>query len=73
MRFANRDNTDPDTLVVSIPEAARLANVGRSSIYKVINSGDLPAKKIGRRTVILRADVIAWLTGLDAPAMLTTA
>ena len=38
----------------------------RSTIYKAIGSGTLRARKLGRRTVILDADLRAWLDGLPA-------
>ncbi|MEA2956605.1 MAG: Helix-turn-helix domain, partial [Alphaproteobacteria bacterium] len=34
------------------------------SVYKLINSGQLPAKKIGRRTVIVAADLEKFLKDL---------
>ena len=50
-----------DRLAVGVMEAARLAGVGRSTIYQSINTGDLKARKAGRRTLILRDDLQAWL------------
>jgi len=42
------------------------ASVGRSTIYENINSGALKARKAGRRTLILRADLQAWLDSFPA-------
>ena len=50
-----------DRLAVGIMDAARLASVGRSTIYQSIKDGDLKARKAGRRTLILRNDLQAWL------------
>jgi excisionase family DNA binding protein len=50
-----------ERLALGILEAARAAGVGRSTIYENINSGQLKARKAGRRTLILRADLQAWL------------
>jgi excisionase family DNA binding protein len=50
-----------DRLAVGIMEAAHLAGVGRSTIYQSINTGDLKARKAGRRTLILRDDLQEWL------------
>lgn len=46
---------------LSIPEAATIIGVGRSKIYELLKSKQLPARKIGRRTIILREDVVAFL------------
>ena len=48
-------------LALGIVDAARAAGVGRSTVYENINAGALKARKAGRRTLILRADLQAWL------------
>jgi excisionase family DNA binding protein len=48
----------------SIIDAARTANVGRSTIYEEIRAGRLVARKMGRRTIILDRDLQAWLSTL---------
>lgn len=48
-------------LAYSIPEAAKLADAGRTSVYRAIKDGDLIARKRGRRTIILDADLRRWL------------
>jgi excisionase family DNA binding protein len=54
-----------DAVAYSVTDAAREAGVGRSTLYKAISSGELPARKLGKRTLILHADLEHWLT--DAP------
>jgi excisionase family DNA binding protein len=39
-------------------------SVGRTHLYSQIKSGALPARKIGRRTLILHEDVQAFLRNL---------
>lgn len=58
-----------DKVGLSIAEAAVVMGVGRSSIYVMMRDGRLPARKIGRRTVILREDVAGALR--SAPAVPT--
>jgi excisionase family DNA binding protein len=48
----------------SIVDAARTANVGRSTVYQEIKAGRLVARKMGRRTIILDRDLQVWLSTL---------
>ncbi len=54
----------PDRLAHSIDESCAIAGVGRTYIYSAIAAGDLTARKAGRRTLILRSDLEAWLADL---------
>ena len=54
-------------LALSLPNAARLASVSPDLLRKAIRRGKLPARKLGRRTVVLREDLITWL--YDAPTI----
>lgn len=48
-------------LAVAPAEAARLAGVGRSTLYLALKSGALPSIKLGKRRLI-RVDALeAWL------------
>jgi hypothetical protein len=53
-----------ERLSVSPEEASALAGIGLTSIRETISSGDLNAKKRGRRTIILPDDLRAWLKTL---------
>jgi excisionase family DNA binding protein len=48
-------------LAVSPREAARLMGVSRSRVYELLNSGELPSYKDGRRRLILVSDIETWL------------
>ncbi len=41
-----------NTLLASIPETQRALGIGRSTAYRLIDSGKLERVKIGRRTLI---------------------
>lgn len=51
-------------LAYSISRLVRESDVSRSLIYEEIASGRLIARKIGRRTIVRRADALAWLRSL---------
>lgn len=53
-------------LALRIEEAARMAGVGRTTLFYEIGAGRLIARKVGRRTVIRRQDLDAWLEALPA-------
>jgi hypothetical protein len=64
----------PLQLAHTISDVEKRACIGRTLIYAEIAAGRLKARKVGRRTVILNADLIAWLKALPAlPALRTTA
>ena len=50
----------------SINEAVLASGLGRDMIYGAIRDGRLKARKVGRRTLILRADLEAYLSSLQS-------
>jgi excisionase family DNA binding protein len=58
-------------LALSISEACRAARIGRTTLYSAISEGELPARKIGRRTVVLADDLRRWLESLPTVALRT--
>lgn len=50
----------------SIPEAAKLTSLGRSTLYEAVKGGQLKARKFGKRTVILEADLMDFLKSLPS-------
>jgi excisionase family DNA binding protein len=51
-------------LAHSIAEACAQSGIGRTAIYELINTGQLPARKRGRRTLILAEDLERCLKSL---------
>ena len=58
-----------------IPELLTIADfvtrfrVSRTATYRLLASRELTAKKVGRRTMIARADAERWLTSLPAATL----
>ena len=51
-------------MALSIRDACEASCVGRTKIYQAIAEGQLPARKLGTKTLILQADLVDWLDRL---------
>lgn len=56
----------PGAVVLTIQDFCAMYRVGRTHVYHEIAEGRLPARKTGKRTLILRSDAEAWLFNLPA-------
>ena len=59
--FHQTPAADP-RLAVSPTEAARLAGIGRTTLYEALSSGALRSLKIGKRRLITIEALKDWLT-----------
>ncbi|MPZ31203.1 MAG: DNA-binding protein [Rhodospirillales bacterium] len=55
-----------------MPELVRDTGAGRSKIYQEIAAGRLKVRKLGKRTLILHGDAMAWLQSLPPTAQFLT-
>ncbi len=55
-------------LSVSVEEAARLLGLGRSNLFKLIESGELRSVKVGSRRLVPRRALEEFLAGPDVSA-----
>jgi excisionase family DNA binding protein len=53
---------------LSISEACKVAGIGQTRLYGAIADGRLKARKFGKRTLILRGDLLAFLAALPLAA-----
>jgi len=51
---------------VSISEAQAIIGLGKTKIYELLKTGEIPAKKVFRRTIILRSDLDNFLNNLES-------
>ena len=51
----------PRRISYSVEDAAEETGIGRSYLYLAIKAGELATLKLGKRRLILRDDLIAWL------------
>ena len=63
-------NTNGDAILTingriahSIAETEDVSGICKTKIYEDINAGRLRVRKMGRRTVVLTEDLLAWLRG----------
>lgn len=59
----------PDT-AISIVEAARILGISRSTLYILIKQGRLPTRKLGKRSLILRSELEAFMKSLPTAKLL---
>ena len=57
-----------DAQLLSIPAAASILGVGRSTVYELMSRGELRTVKIGRCRRVPRATLTAFVDGLSAQA-----
>ena len=57
-------NQHKTKLAFTVQEACATSSIGRSSLYAEIKAGRLRSCKVGRRTIILHEDLLAWLNAL---------
>lgn len=57
-------DTHGDKLAYRVDEAVKASGVGRTALYEAMAAGKLAYRKLGARTLILRADLERFLGGL---------
>lgn len=55
-----------NALSYSIEEARSLTGLGRTKLYQLLHTGELKARKVGTRTIILRNDLEEFLENLQS-------
>jgi excisionase family DNA binding protein len=56
----------PSAICLTVEQACLATGMGKTALYSALDSGALPAKKWGKRTLILKADLQRYLSNLEA-------
>ena len=56
------------TEIYTVPQAATLLGISHGLAYDLVRAGEIPAKRLGRRWIVPRARVHAWLNDLSKGA-----
>ena len=54
----------PEREGLNVSECCEIAGVGRTTLYEALGSNSLPSRKLGRRRIILRSDLLTWMANL---------
>ncbi len=54
-----------DNEILTIGEAALFLRLGRSTLYRLIERGDVPALRLGRSIRLRKSTLMVYLDGMD--------
>jgi excisionase family DNA binding protein len=57
---ANNGEAHMDQLLYTIRQCCRLTATGRTKFYELIAGGEIPVRKVGKKTLIAAADLRRW-------------
>ena len=52
---------ETSTRLIDFHELTHLTTLGRTALYELIKRGELKPIKLGRKTVFLHGEVVAWI------------
>jgi excisionase family DNA binding protein len=55
-----------DQLFYTIPQCCQLAAIGRTKFYELVASGEIPIRKVGKKSLVAVADLKRWAEQLPA-------
>jgi excisionase family DNA binding protein len=64
----SRPPSAPPVDVLTVAETARLLRLSVNTTYAYLADGLIPGQKVGRRWIVSRARLDAWLAGPDTAA-----
>ena len=64
MTASQPEVAQPDSLLLRVPEVARLLSVSRNFAYEMTQTGELPCVYMGKSVRVSRAALLTFLDGL---------
>jgi excisionase family DNA binding protein len=55
-----------DQLLYTISQCCRMAAIGRTKFYELVANGEIPVRKIGKKTLVAAADLRTFVERLPA-------
>lgn len=53
-------------MLLTIPEACETLKLGRTRLYTLISSGEITARKVGKKTLIEKSELERWVSSLPS-------
>lgn len=53
-------------MAYSVSDVLQMVGIGRTKFYQLVSAGEIKVRKIGNRTIVLAADLDAWLESLPS-------
>ena len=53
-----------EQLLYTITQCCRMAAIGRTKFYQLVASGEIPVRKVGKKTLVAAADLQNWVERL---------
>ena len=55
-------------IAMSVDEVAKGTDLSPRKVWGLVKSGELPSRRIGRRVIVLRSDLLTYLEGRPSAA-----
>ncbi len=58
-----KEHAAENKITISVEQAAELIGISRTLAYQKVNSGELPARRIGNRWLVSKVRLEKWING----------
>ena len=55
-----------EQLLFTVAQCCRMAAIGRTKFYELVATGEIPIRKIGKKTLVVASDLRDWIERLPA-------